>query len=105
EAVLQHTMKMCEVDSMDDVLVHGPTLQPVEVLVPPAVRFGEEPGLTVLAPVPESSAEDHPAADSPSDKLKVVGYLGACSLWEPSEPDSSTVGAGVGTAFHLPRGP
>src|SRR5215217_957423 len=98
-------MKMCEIDTVGDVLVHGPTLQSVEVLVPPRVPLGKEPRLAVLAPVPEGFAADHPPADSPSGKLKVVGYLRACSLWEPNDPYSSTVGAGVSTAFHLPRGP
>ncbi len=35
EALLEHGLKMREVHTVGDVLVHGPTFQPVQVLIPP----------------------------------------------------------------------
>ena len=77
EAVLEHGLDVFQADAVDNVLVHGPTLQAVEVLVPPFVSLGLEPLLAVLAPMPEASAAEHLAADASAAELKVEGELAA----------------------------
>ena len=49
---------------MGDVLVHGPTLQPVEVLVSPLVLLWQEPAPTILALVADSGVADHLPVDA-----------------------------------------
>ena len=67
---------MLEADAVDDVLVHGPALQPVQVLVQPLVPLGQERPLAVLAPMAGGGAADHLPADAPRGELQVVGELG-----------------------------
>ena len=76
EAVLEHDLEMVEADAVDDVLVHGPALQPVQVLVPPLVALRQESPPAVLALDADGGAADHLAADAPRRELQVVGELG-----------------------------
>src|SRR3954464_1623389 len=64
-----------------------------------------EPLLAVLAPMPEGSAADHPAADASAAELKVEGELAARFLWKPGDPCSLAEGAGIVPELHFPGGP
>jgi len=64
ETFFDHRFDPLETDPVDDVLVDRPTLQAVEVLVPPHVSRGKECLVAFLAMVDGSGARDHLPVDA-----------------------------------------
>src|SRR5262249_25002739 len=64
-----------EADAMRNMLVHGPALQPVQVLVSPLVTLRQELHSTVFAPIAGCSAADHLPADAARRELEVIGQF------------------------------
>src|SRR5262249_45757889 len=93
---------MLKADAVGNVLIHGPTLQPVQVLVEPLVPLWQEPEIAVLATVAGGGAADHLPADAPGGKLQVVGQLGMQLVGEPDDPPSLAARAGAAPDHDLP---
>src|SRR5215831_14287676 len=75
EELPEHLLKPLETDPVGHMLVHGPTLQGVEVLVPSLVPPGEEVPAAVQAAVEGSSALDDLPPDATLSDPQVVGQL------------------------------
>ena len=102
EAVLEHGLQMLEADAVDDVLVHGPALQTVQVLVEPLVPLRQEQQLAVLAPMAGGRAADHLTADASRRELQVVGELGVHLAVQSGDPLSLAAGADIALDLDLP---
>ena len=73
EAILEHGLELMQAHAVDDVLVYRPALQPVQVLVPPLVRVGQERLARNPALVLDGRAADHLPVDATRRELQVVG--------------------------------
>src|SRR5262249_47054928 len=104
EALLEHALNLREVYPVDDMQVHSPTLQPVQVLVSSAESFGRKPCLAVLAPMPGGLAENHSSVHAAPRELQVIGELAVSLLAEPGDPCSLAEGAGAVRDLHRTGG-
>jgi len=93
EAVVEHLLQVLETDPVDDVLVHCPTLQAVEMNVEPFVLFGQKRSLACLTPVTRSVATDHLAADTARCEFEVIRHLCVSAVGEPFDLSAFTEGA------------
>src|SRR5262249_31408193 len=75
KTILEHAFQVLEADPMDDMLVHRPTLQPVEVFVSPLVTFWQEGLFALLAPIAVGRAVHNLPPHATRGKLQVVGEL------------------------------
>src|SRR6516162_4531782 len=92
---------MLKADAVCDVLVHGPTLQAVQVLVPSLVPLRQVQQLAVFAPMAGGGAADHLPADAPGGELEVVGKFGVHLAAQPSDPLALAARAGAAPDLDL----
>src|SRR5262249_544876 len=67
---------MLEANAVNDVLIHGPALQAVQVLVEPLVPLRQEQKFAVLTPMLGGGATNHLTADASPGELQVISDLG-----------------------------
>jgi hypothetical protein len=91
--------------AMDDMLVHRPTFQAVEVLVKPLVSPGQERLLTSLAPMEGGGAADHLPSDTAWSEFKIINNPCVPLVVQPGDLRPLAKGALVAPNLDLPVGP